>query len=106
MTPEIKEFIKQILADAGQTDLPKEVEEQMIEDLNTRLEDRLILTAMEALEPKKQMELEKISTETKDASVRAKTIEKFLTSNIPEYQNIFAQSLLDFRNLYVSATKQ
>ena len=105
MTPEIKEFIKQILADAGQTNLPKEVEDQMIEDLNTRLEDRLILTAMEALEPHKQLELEKISTGTKDAEVRAQTIEKFLTTNIPQYQNLFAQALLDFRNLYVSATK-
>jgi uncharacterized protein YdeI (YjbR/CyaY-like superfamily) len=106
MTPEIKEFIKQILIDAGQTDLPKDVEEQMIEDLNTRLEDRLILSAMEALEPKKQMELEKISGEIKDASARAKTIEKFLTTNISDYQGVFARALMDFKNLYVSATKK
>jgi uncharacterized protein YdeI (YjbR/CyaY-like superfamily) len=106
MTPEIKKFIKQILIDAGQTDLPKEVEEQMIEDLNTRLEDRLILTAMEAMEPKKQMELEKITGDIKDPAARAQKIEAFLTSNIKDYQNVFAKALMDFRDLYISATKK
>lgn len=105
MTTEIKDFLKQLLKDAGQTDLPEAVEEQMIEDLNTRLEDRLILTAMENLNEKKQMELEKITSNTKDVAARAQSIESFLKDNIPEYQQVFMRALMDFRDLYISASK-
>ena len=75
----------------------------MIEDLNTRLEDRLILTAMDNLGAKQQMELEKITKATKDPGLRAQSIENFLKTNIPDYEKVFSAALLDFRNLYIGA---
>jgi len=98
MTPEIKKYLQELLRDAGQTGLGQEIEDQMVEDLNSRLEDRLIITAMQHLSDAQQGELEKMG---KDA---AKT-EAFLRKSIPDYDKIFSQVLVDFRNLYIEGVK-
>jgi hypothetical protein len=105
MTPEIKQFLKQMLIDAGQTDLNEAVEEQMLQDLNTRLEDRLILTAMQQLPAAKQIEFEKMTEEKMDPGMRTATLETFLKENIPNYEQVFTAALIDFRNLYVEGSK-
>lgn len=106
MTPEITTYLRQILIDAGQTGLDPAIEDQMLIDLQARLEDRLILTAMQQLEPKKQMELTQMADSIKDTGVRKATVEKFLKDNIKNYNEVFTNALLDFRNLYVEASKK
>jgi len=103
MNSEIKNFLKQVLADGGQTGLAPAVEETMLEDLNNRLEDRLILTAMQKLSLEKQKELEKITLDK--TADNAPQIEEFLKNNIPDYEQVFTQALIDFRNTYVEANK-
>ena len=103
MNSEIKNFLKQVLADGGQTGLAPAVEEAMLEDLNNRLEDRLILTAMQKLSLEKQKELEKITLDK--TADKAPQIEEFLKNNIPDYEQVFTQALIDFRNTYVEANK-
>jgi hypothetical protein len=98
MTPEIKKYLQELLHDAGQTGLGEEIENQMIEDLYSRLEDRLIITAMGHLSDAQQDELEGMG---KDA---AKT-EAYLRKNIPDYDKVFSQVLVDFRNLYIEGSK-
>ena len=100
MNPQIKEFLKDVLKDAGQTDLPENLEEQMLKDLNTRLEERLILVALEHLAPDKQQELEELSKNNADAS----SLENFVKENVPNWEKVFADALIEFRNLYISAT--
>jgi hypothetical protein len=100
MTPEIHRFLKELLIDAGQTGLGEEVENQLIEDLYSRLEDRLILTAMASLPPDKQRELEEIAANKKQDP---KKVEAFLMENIPDYAKVIGTALADFRNTYIEA---
>jgi hypothetical protein len=99
MTPEIHEYLKQLLIDAGQTDLGPELEETMIQDLSTRLEDRLTLAAIEKLPQEKQDELTSMA-ENKENS---KQVMEFLKKHIPDYDQVFAQALVDFREVYLGA---
>ncbi|MCC7196705.1 hypothetical protein IT413_00740 [Candidatus Peregrinibacteria bacterium] len=99
MTPEIHDYLKQLLVDAGQTDLGTELEETMIQDLATRLEDRLTLAAVEKLPQDKQEELTNLAADKENA----KQVMEFLQKNIPDYDEVFAQALADFREIYLGA---
>ena len=99
MNENIRTYLKQLLADAGQTDLGAALENQMIEDLNSRLEDRLILVAMENLPQDKQEELTTMA-ENKESS---KNMEEFVKGNIANWEEVFAKSLQDFRETYLGA---
>lgn len=99
MTPEIHEYLKQLLVDAGQTDLGAELEETMIQDLATRLEDRLTLAAVEKLPQEKQEELVALAAEKENAQ----QVMEFLQKNIPDYDEVFAQALTEFREVYLGA---
>ncbi len=101
MTPELHQFLRELLIDAGQTDMPPELEEQMIKDLYTRLEDRLMLAALERLTEQQQEELERMAERKKSAEA----VEIYLKQHIPDYDKFFAQVLEDFRALYVEASK-
>ena len=97
MLTEINDFLKQLLKDAGQTGLSGEVEKQMLNDLSVRLEDRLILAAMEKLTPPQQDDLSKMAerNESPDA------MRIFLEKNIPNYEQVFAKAMEDFREVYL-----
>lgn len=101
MTSEIRTFLKKLLVDAGQTDLGDELESILISDLYSRLVDRLLLTAMAELSEEKQDELAKLAEQKASAG----TIEHFLKKNVPGYLQVFADALEDFRNTYISASK-
>jgi hypothetical protein len=99
MNENIRTYLKQMLADAGQVDLGADLENQMIEDLNSRLEDRLILVAMENLPQDKQEELTAMA-EDKESS---KSLEEYVKNNIPNWEEVFARALQDFRETYLGA---
>lgn len=110
MNPEIRAFLKQLLLDAGQTGLGEAIENQLIEDLYPRLEQRLILTAMLSLPTAKQQEAEQImakigaKSDVPTAS-NTKKLEEFFKTNIQNYEKVFADALIDFRNIYIDAVK-
>ena len=101
MTPEIQGFLVELLHDAGQTDLGTDLENILVEDLYSRLVDRLALSAMEHLSAENQDELEKIAQQ-KDSGAKMET---FLKKNIPNYDKVFGEVLADFREVYIQATK-
>ena len=101
MNPDVKKYLQEILRDAGQTNLGQDLENQMLQDLYTRLEDRLALLALNNLSPSQREELEKLSGQKSQPA-----IETFLKTNIKNYDQLFAQNLLDFRNLYIEAGKK
>lgn len=102
MTSDIRNFLKKLLVDAGQTDLGGELENILISDLYNRLVDRLLLAAMAELDETKQAELEKMAEE----KAASGTIEQFLKKNIPGYLQVFADTLEDFRNTYIAASQE
>ena len=105
MNPEIKKYLQELLRDAGQTGLGDAVENQMMEDLYTRLEDRLTITALSYLNADQVAELEGMSEGKKNAKFTG-TVEAFFKKHIPDYEQVFARVLLEFRNLYIEAVAQ
>ena len=99
MNENIHKYLKQLLADSGEENIPSEVENQMIEDLNVRLEERLVLVAADNLSPEKQEELATMA-ENDESS---KKIEAFVKENIPDWDAVFSQALMDFREVYLGA---
>jgi len=97
MNENIKSYLEQLLVDAGQTGLPKPVKEQFLEDLNQRLEQRLMILAVDNLPEDKQLELEKMAK----AKTSAADVDSFLRGNIKDYENLFRQAFADFRKLYL-----
>lgn len=97
MNENIEKFLRQLLIDAGQTGMTEEVMKEMIVDLNRRLEDRLILTAIDSLPPDKQEELEQMA----ESGAGAGDMESFVKSNIPNWEEVFSKALLEFRESYL-----
>lgn len=99
MNPEIRNFLKKLLEEAGQKDLTPALEEEMINDLNARLEDRLILTAMQHLDQDGQNELGRMAEKKEDPA----KIQAFLQNKIPDFNTVFASALEEFRQTYLGA---
>ncbi len=97
MDTNVRKFLKQLLKDAGQTGLPAAVEEQLLEDLNVRLEQKLILASMDSLPAKKQAELEKMAEKPE----KPEKLMEFLRSNIKDIDKVFVKALQEFRDLYL-----
>lgn len=110
MNPEIQKFLKQLLIDAGQTGLGEALENELIQDLYPRLEQRLILTAMLHLSPAKQREAEKMLEKAGahgmvPSASNTKKLEEFFKKNIADYEKVFAEALVDFSDVYIQAVK-
>jgi len=99
MNQDIRAFLQKLLKDAGQTDLGPELEEQMVQDLNSRLEDRLILSAMDNLSPEHQDELGKMAED----KASAKDLEAFVKTNVTNWEEVFSNALNEFRETYLGA---
>lgn len=87
------------MIDAGQTDMPEAVLQEMLKDLNGRLEDRLILTAIDNLSEEKQVELEGMA----ESGVGAGEMEAFVKENVANWEEVFSKALVDFRETYLGA---
>ena len=74
-----------------------EVIVEMLKDLNGRLEDRLILTAIDSLPPDKQEELEQMA----ESGAGAGDMEAFVKTNIANWEQVFSQALVEFRESYL-----
>ncbi len=99
MNQDIKAFLKKLLEDAGQTDLSPELEEQMILDLNSRLEDRLIMAAMENLSDENQDKLGQMAEE----KASSKDMEEFVKAHVDNWEEVFSKAMSDFRETYLGA---
>jgi len=99
MNQDIRTFLQKLLEDAGQTDMSPELTEQKIVDLNTRLEDKLILTAMDHLSEEKQDELAGLA----ENKAPAKEMEDFVKTNIDNWEEVFSNALDEFRSTYLGA---
>lgn len=97
MDPHIHSFLIELLHDAGQTDLGPELEEVMVQDLATRLEDRLVLVCVQYLSEAQQEEVKTI--------VNTEEIMAYLKREVPDFEQVVAQALVDFREVYITAVK-
>lgn len=104
MTTEIKDYLRQLLIDAGQTGMGEKMENVLIDDLYARLEERLILAAMLSLPGNKKGEAEVLMNKT-SKKIREKKLVEFFKKNIPDYEKVIGEALMDFREVYIDAVK-
>lgn len=98
MEPTLDQFIDNLLLERGVTGLEAGVMEEMRNDLMTRLGARLNAEMVALLAMDKIEEL----NELLDGDAEPDVVKTFFTTNVPDYQNVFARTLIDFRTSYLS----
>jgi len=100
MDPNIKKFLQDLLLEAGMGELPEADRASMLDDLYVRLEDKLMLAVLEALPDDKRADFQD-RIEADDMS--AQQVEQYIRESLPNYQQVFSQAFVEFREVYLSA---
>jgi hypothetical protein len=96
----VNDFLNKMLTDAGMDTTSPEVREQMMNDLKNRLEERFFATILSNLSEEKVTELRELTEKGADQDKMG----QFITGNIPNADELFAQSMLSFRDTYLGVT--
>jgi hypothetical protein len=94
ITPEIRVFLEKLLLDK-KIDVSGELKEQMIADLNDRLEVRFSQLIIEHLSVDELDELGEIAEEGSDA------VQAFLRKHIKNIDQIFGEAMSDFAEVFL-----
>lgn len=100
--PELDVFLDKVLKDAHGGKLPDELKQKMKRDLYGRLQNHLLASYLRALPDGKADEFDAMMSK----SPEQEAIEKFFQENIPNFNEVAARSLLEFRDVYIGATKK
>ena len=96
---DIRTFLENLLEDSGLV-LTAEMKESMIEELYPRLEQKLIADAIEHMKPEDADEFAVLIQSNKSQE----ELQQFILTRLPNAQDIFASSLVDFRNYFLEGT--
>jgi len=98
LSPSLDKFVDELLAAQGIDGVDPEVREQLVEDLTTRLNDRLEAAMVAELPEDKLPELERLL----DHGNNEVELQKFFADNIPNLPALLARELAAFRQDYLS----
>lgn len=99
---DMRAYLENLLEDSN-INLTPELKENMLYDLYLRLEKKLIADAIENMEP---ADVEQF-TQLIQSQNNKEAIDEFIKSHLPNAQEIFTQSLVDFKtDFIVGATQQ
>jgi len=98
LSPSLDKFVDELLAAQGIEGVDAEIREQLIEDLTTRLDDRLEAAVVAELPEDKLPELEQLL----DRKNNEMDLQKFFADNIPDLPALLARELAAFRQDYLS----
>jgi|GEM_PF-5045028 len=92
-----EDFLSQLLTDAGMDTVSPEVREEMLSDLRSRLENRLLGTIVMNLPE------EELNTFNKmlDNGAGDEQVAKFIDDKVPNSTELFAAAMVSFRNDYL-----
>jgi hypothetical protein len=99
ISPDIRVFLENLLEDSGMQ-LTADLKDGMILDLYNRLEKKMIADAVDNLSPDKVEEFIKLA----ESGAGKPEVEAFITQNIPNSQEVFKKSLIDFRNYFLEGS--
>lgn len=102
MPPEIVHFLNRILEEAGIAPENPELRTTMMSELAARLQQQIILDLLDKLDQQKFDEFEKLM-ETNPSPDR---IISFLKLSIPGNVEIVAQTMMDFKDTFVTAATE
>lgn len=98
---DMRAYLENLLEDAN-INLTPELKENMLYDLYLRLEKKLIADAIENMEPADVEEFTKLIQSQNNKEV----IDQFIKSHLPNAQEIFTESLVDFKTDFIVGTTQ
>lgn len=98
---DIRAYLENLLEDAN-INLTPELKESMLYDLYLRLEKKLIADAIENMEPADVEEFTKLIQSQNNREV----IDQFIKSHLLNAQEIFTQSLVDFKTDFIVGSTQ
>ena len=98
LSPSLDKFVDELLAAQGIEGVDTEIREQLIEDLTTRLNDRLEAAMVAELPEDKLPELEQLLGRKNNEM----DLQKFFADNIPDLPALLARELAAFRQDYLS----
>lgn len=96
--PTLEQFVENLLVERGLTSVDEAVLVELRADLLTRIGERLNAEMIALLEADKVEELNDLM----DADAEPDVVREFFVSNIPNYQEVLARTLMDFRTSYLS----
>lgn len=92
----LDQFVDRLMEEKGLAHLEPNVQAEMREDLLTRVNERLNAEMVAALPEGKAEELNALLDGDDEAAVR-----NFFMSNVPNAEDVFAKTLMDFRAAYL-----
>ncbi len=94
------QFIQQLLTDKGiPQDLDEETKQQLVHDLSDRAADLINKRLVESMTPEAVEGLDKLLDENPDPVAA----QNYISSNVPNAEQVTTQALLEFRALYLGA---
>lgn len=93
---ELRDFLSSIITDAGIT-VDETTHNQVIKELFVQLDNYMLSTIVEELPADKLEEFTKMAEENKPRE----ELQKYIAENIPNSQEVFARTLIDFKDLYL-----
>ncbi len=97
MRHQVRVFINDLLKQSGVELTPPDVREQMIDQLEKRLEAKLTLAAINNLPEDKIAEFKSLLADNASEQV----LTAYLNNNIPDINLIFEKAQEEFRNLHI-----
>ena len=102
MDPNIKQFLVNLLVEAGFSQVAPEEHEKMLDDLYIKLEDQLMLGVIDALSEEKRADFQgRIEAD----SMSAQEVEQYIRENLPNYQQVFSSVFQNFRMMFLQTAR-
>ncbi len=99
ITPQMQLFLENLLLDSGLKFTDEFTKQKMIEDLYFKLDEFLGIVIEENLSDDDLVEYFNLRV----VNTKAETLEKFLKTKIPNFDNLISMAMLEFRNVYLSS---
>ena len=97
LSEDMRVFLEHLLAQAGIHPVVDEIHSEMLAQLAERLEAKLTWTAIGRLPAEKVAEFQKLLRQDSSEAV----LREYLEINVPNIEQIYAQTLEDFRQIYL-----
>jgi|SRR3989344_4979771 len=97
----VDDFLNKVLTDAGMDNVSPEVRSQMFNDLKNRLEDRFLATILANLNEDQITSFREIT----ESGGNQEKMNDFISANLTNAPELFAQAMMSFRDTYLGITK-
>lgn len=99
IAPELDLFLDRLIEETHGATLPADLARDMKRDLYGRLENHLMAATIQALPTEHATAFESLMS----GAPATEEVQNFFKQHIPDYSNMYAEALLEFRDVYRGA---